>query len=151
MKERWKTARSRRWQTHNRDTPPKCPDRARSRQNNKNKKVMLVSPPKSSEIPPIQTDEGSHPHLKPNTNEISPKEPNEVTDLVAMEEGARVQMHDNGTYSDSRKECGPQSEENLQQTSPQIDTAQHHLDDNFSDVMRSSALGSKFIFQYYDL
>ena len=46
------------------------------------------------EIPPIQTDEGSRPHLKPNMNEISPKEPNEVTDLVAMEEGARVQMPD---------------------------------------------------------
>ena len=34
------------------------------------------------------------------------------------------------------------SNENLQQKSPQIDTAQHYLDDNFSDVMRSSALGS---------
>ena len=31
---------------------------------------------------------------------------------------------------------------NLHQKSPQIDTAQHYLDDNFSDVMRSSALGS---------
>ena len=82
--------------------------------------------PKSGEIPPRQTDEGNLPHLKLNMNEISPKEPNEVTDLVAMEEGARVQIHD----------------ENLQQKSPQIDTAQHYLDDNFSDVMRSSALGS---------
>ena len=30
----------------------------------------------------------------------------------------------------------------MQKGSPQIDTAQHYLDDNFSDVMRSSALGS---------
>ena len=35
-----------------------------------------------------------------------------------------------------------QSNKNLQWKSPQIDTAQHYLDDNFSDVMRSSALGS---------
>ena len=98
--------------------------------------------PKLGEMPPIQKDEGNLPHLKPNMNEILPKEPNEVTDLVVMEEGARAQMHDKGTYSDSRKEYGPQGDENLQQKSPQIDTAQHYLDDNFSDVMRSSALGS---------
>ena len=63
--------------------------------------------PKSSEIPPIQTDEGNLPHLKSNTNEISSKEHNEVTDLEAMEEGARPQMPDKDTYSDSRKEYGP--------------------------------------------
>ena len=98
--------------------------------------------PKSGKIPPIQTDEGNLPHLKPNMNEISPKEPNEVTDLVAMEEGARAQTPDKDTYSDSRKEYRRQGNENLQQKSPQIDTAQHYLDDNFSDVMRSSALRS---------
>ena len=59
-----------------------------------------------------------------------------------MEEGARAQMPDKDTYSDSRKEYGLQGDKNLQQKSPQIDTAQHYLDDNFSDVMRSSALGS---------
>ena len=32
--------------------------------------------------------------------------------------------------------------ENIQQDSPQVDTAEHFLDDNFSDVMRSLALGS---------
>ena len=31
---------------------------------------------------------------------------------------------------------------NVQQGSPQVDTAEHYLDDNFSNVMRSSALGS---------
>ena len=44
-------------------------------------------PPKRSEIPPTQTDEGNPPHLKPNTNEILSKEHDKVTDLVAMEEG----------------------------------------------------------------
>ena len=33
-------------------------------------------------------------------------------------------------------------DKNLQQKSPQIDMAQYYLDDNFSDVMRSSVLGS---------
>ena len=32
--------------------------------------------------------------------------------------------------------------ENIQQEPPQVDTTEHYLDDNFSDVMRSSALGS---------
>ena len=65
-----------------------------------------------------------------------------MTDLVAMEEGARAQTPAKVTYSDSRKVYGPQGDKNLQQKSPQIDMAQHYLDDNFSDVMRSSALGS---------
>ena len=65
-----------------------------------------------------------------------------MTDLVAMEEGARAQTPDKDTYSDSRKEYGLQGDKNLQQKSPQIGTAQHYLDDNYSDVMRSSALGS---------
>ena len=53
-----------------------------------------------------------------------------------------MQTPNKDTYSDSRKEYGPQGDKNLKQKSPQIDTAQHYLDDNFSDVMRSSALGS---------
>ena len=98
--------------------------------------------PKASEIPPTQTEEGNPPQLKHNTNEISSKEHDKVTDLVAMEEGARAQTPDKDTFIDSRKEYGLQGDKNLQQKSPQIDTAQHYLDDNFSDVMRSSALGS---------
>ena len=34
------------------------------------------------------------------------------------------------------------SQEKIQQGSPQVETAEHYLDDNFSDVMRSSVLGS---------
>ena len=37
-------------------------------------------------------------------------------------------------------ENGPQREEDSQKESPQMDTAQHYLDDNFSDVMRSSVV-----------
>ena len=59
-----------------------------------------------------------------------------------MEEGARAEIPNKNTCRNSMREYRPQSDENLQQKSPQIYTAQHYLDDNFSDVMRSSALGS---------
>ena len=98
--------------------------------------------PKSGEISPKRREENNPQHVTENRGEIPPKEPDEVTDLMAMEEGARAQTPDKNTYSNSKKENGPQGEENLQKESPQIDTAQHYLDDNFSDVMRSSALGS---------
>ena len=93
--------------------------------------------PKSGEISPKRTDEDNQQYVTENTSEIPPKEPNEVTDLMAMEEGARAQTPNKNTYSN-----GPQGEENLQRESPQMDTAQHYLDDNLSDVMRSSVLGS---------
>ena len=98
--------------------------------------------PKSGQISPRRTDKDNPHYVTENMNEILPKEPNEVTELVAMEEGARAQTPDKNTYSNSKKENGPQGEENLQKDSPQMDTAQHYLDDNFSDVMRSSVLGS---------
>ena len=68
-----------------------------------------------------------------------------MTDLVAMEAGARAQTPDNNIYSNSRKKNGLQDDENVQKESSQMDTAQHYLDDNFSDVMISSALGSNVI------
>ena len=40
---------------------------------------------------------------------------------MAMEEGVRVQTPDKNTYSNSKKENGPQGEENLQKESPQRD------------------------------
>ena len=94
--------------------------------------------PKSGETSPKRREENNPQH----ETEILPKEPDEVTDLMAMEEGARAQTPDKNTYSNSKEESGPQGEENLQKESQQMDTAQHYLDDNFSDVMRSSALGS---------
>ena len=98
--------------------------------------------PKSDEISPKRREENNLQHVTENRGEILPKEPDEVTDLMAMEEGARAQTPAKNTYSNSQKENGPQGEENLQKESPQMDTAQHYLDDNFSDMMRSSALGS---------
>ena len=98
--------------------------------------------PKSGEISPKRREENNPQHVTENRGEISPKEPDEVTDLMAMEEEARAQTPDKNTYSNSKKENGPQGEKNWQKGSPQIDTAQHYFDDNFSDVMRSLALGS---------
>ena len=40
-------------------------------------------------------------------SEILQKEPNEVTDLMAMEEGARLQTPDKKTYGNSKNENGP--------------------------------------------
>ena len=57
---------------------------------------------------------------------ILPREPQQMIDLAAMEEGTTTQP----------------SQGEVQQRSPQVDTTEHYLDDNFSDVMRSSALGS---------
>ena len=98
--------------------------------------------PKSGEISPKRREENNPQQVTENWGKILPKEPDEVTDLMAMEEGARAQTPNKNTYSNPKKENGPQGEENLQKESPQIDTAQHYLDDKFSDVMRSSALGS---------
>ena len=58
--------------------------------------------------------------------EILQKKTQQVADLAAIGEGIIVNL--NG--------------ENIQQESPQVDTAEHYLDDNFSDVMQSSTLGS---------
>ena len=95
---------------------------------------------KSGEIPPTQTDNNNY--AMPDLNEIPPKEPHEVIDLVAMEEGAMAWTPHKNSQCTPAREHKPQSEENTRQKLPQIDTAQHYLDDNFSDVMRSSALGS---------
>ena len=73
-------------------------------------------------------------HNMLNLSEIPPKETQQASELVAMEEGITVNTH--------TEERDLQSDQNTRQKSPQIETAQHYLDDNFSDVMRSSALGS---------
>ena len=95
-----------------------------------------------SEILPNQREENSIIKTTSNLNEILTKESHEVTDLVAMEEGARAETPNKNTQHMPNGEHNVKSNENLQQKSPQIYTAQHYLDDNFSDVMRSSALGS---------
>ena len=64
--------------------------------------------PKSGEISPKRREENNPQHVTENRGEISPKEPDEVTDLMAMEEGARAQTPDKNTYSNAKKENGPQ-------------------------------------------
>ena len=98
--------------------------------------------PKPGEISPSQIEERGPRGATERVDEIPPREPNEVMDLVAMEEGAVARTPNENTHSKLKGQKGPQEEENLLNKSPQIDTAQHYLDDNFSDVMRSSALGS---------
>ena len=69
--------------------------------------------PESGEIPPIQADKNSLPHTTPNLNKIPPKEPQKVTDLVAMEEGEIVEMPNKNTQHMHMREHKPQSDENL--------------------------------------
>ena len=59
-----------------------------------------------------------------------------------MEEGAVAWTPNKNICSKSKGEKGPQEEENSLNKSPQMDTSQHYLNNNFSDVMRSSVLGS---------
>ena len=82
--------------------------------------------PKSGEILPKQQEKMNPRPTTPNLGEISQKKTQQVAELVAIAEGTTVKP----------------SLGNIQQGSPQVDTAEHYLDDNFSDVMRSSALGS---------
>ena len=98
--------------------------------------------PKSGEISPEQTGENSPQYVTENMSEVLQKELNEVTDLLAMEEGAWALTLDRKTHHNSKNGNGLQGEEDSRKESPQMDTAQHYLDDNFSNVMRSSVLGS---------
>ena len=78
------------------------------------------------EISPKQQETTNPRPTTPSFGEISQKKTQQIADLVGIEEGTIVNL--NG--------------ENTQQGSPQLDMAEHYLDDNFSDVMQSSALGS---------
>ena len=80
----------------------------------------------SGEISPKQQEEMNPRPTMPGLGEIPQKNTQQVADLVGIEEGTIVNLN----------------WENTQQEPLQVDTAEHYLDDNFSDVMRSSALGS---------
>ena len=54
--------------------------------------------PKSGEISPKRREENNQQHVTENRGKIPPKEPNEVTDLMAMEEGVRAQTPNKNTY-----------------------------------------------------
>ena len=68
---------------------------------------------KLGEILPNQTEENSIIHTTSNLNEIPPKEPHEVTDLVAMEEGARAETPNKNTQHTPKGEHNNQSNNNL--------------------------------------
>ena len=78
------------------------------------------------EILPKQQEETNPRPTMPSLGEIPQKKTQQVANLAGIEEETIVNL--NG--------------KNTQQGSPQVDTAEHYLDDNFSDVMQSSALGS---------
>ena len=104
--------------------------------------VHTHTTPKLGKISPKQQGKDKCSRATPKSNEILPKELHEVTDLVAMEEGAVVTMASDNTQHIPMENDNIQGDKNQEQKSPQVDTAQHYLDDNFFDVMRSSALGS---------
>ena len=83
--------------------------------------------PKSGEIFLKRREENNPQQATENRGEISPKEPDEVTDLMAMEEGAVARTPSENTRSKLKGEKRPREEENLLNKSPQIDTAQHYL------------------------
>ena len=85
--------------------------------------------------------------------EILPKQLHEERDLEAMEEGATANMSNRESRgSQEQAQHTPGKEYNLESgrnpqkdsphQSPQGESAQQLLDDNFSDVMRSSSIGS---------
>ena len=59
-----------------------------------------------------------------------------------MEEGISRKPHSDGTQHTHNENVNTQSEENQEWQPLQPEIAQHFLDDNFSDVLRSSAIGS---------
>ena len=90
--------------------------------------------PVSGEISPSREERVDPRYTTSNWGEISPKEPQQTSNLLAMEEGITANV--------LPEEHIKQGDQIPQRKSPQVDTAQHYLDENFSDVMRSSALGS---------
>ena len=109
--------------------------------------------PKLGEISPKQLEKDHSKHTTPKMSEISPTKIQQITALQAMEEGAmarttiqdtrrnttQIQHIPRGehiTETDNTKQ--PESPQQL----PQGDSVQQYLDENFSDVMRTSVLGS---------
>ena len=120
----------------------KAPQQGEISPNHQSQEGPTNTTPKLGEILPERSGEHSPQYVTEDMSEGSQKGPDEVTDLLAMEEGVRARTPNKTTRRNSKSGNGLQGEENSQKESPQIDTAQHYLDDNFSDVMRSSVLGS---------
>ena len=120
----------------------KAPQSGEIPPNHQSQEGRMNTTHKSGEILPECTGENSLQYVRENMSEASQNETDEVTDLLAMQEGARARTPDKKTHRNSENGNGPQGEEDSQRESPQMDTTQHYLDDNFSNVMRSSVLGS---------
>ena len=75
--------------------------------------------PKSGEISPKQQKKRNPGPTTPNLGKIPQKKTQQVADVAVI--GEKIIVNLNG--------------ENTQQESLQVDTAEHYLDDNFSDVM----------------
>ena len=99
--------------------------------------------PKSSKISPKQPEMDCIKHVTQKTSKISPKEMQQLTDLEAMEEGAVTRTP---TQHTPRSVIVTETGNSKQQESPQEplhkDNAQQYLNENFSDVMRTLAIGS---------
>ena len=109
--------------------------------------------PQMGEISPKQQEKEKRPQTTPKTCKISPKQPHEERKIEAMEEGAvtnapnrDIREGQDQTQCIPRKEYNIESGGNPQQElshqSPQGESAQQFLNNNFSDVMRSSAIRS---------
>ena len=96
--------------------------------------VQTNDTPVSGKISPSREERVDPRHITRNWGEISQKEPQQTSNLLAMEEGITAKV--------LSEEHIPQGDQITQRKSPQVETTQHYLDDNFSDEMRSSALGS---------
>ena len=98
--------------------------------------------PKSGKISPKRQENTNAYSSVSKPGEIPPTKPYEETDLVTMEEGTAMTPHEVKAQHTPRENVSIQGEENQGWQPLQPEIAQHFLDDNFSDVMRSSAIGS---------
>ena len=119
------------------EIPQKQPDKeSESHQNIEHTPTSGEIPPKEQklecitlqlgEILPKQQKKRAPRPSSPKLGEIPQQKAQQLIDSTAVGEGLIVNLN--------RKDG--------QQDLPQVDTAEHYLDNNFSDVMRSSALGS---------
>ena len=100
------------------------------------------------EILPKQQQNEGHSQIAPKMGEILPRQPHKQLDLETMEEGAVGNMPERSIRESQNitHHIPIKSDSNPQQESPhqssQGESAQQFLDDYFSYMMRSSAIGS---------
>ena len=80
----------------------KVPQSGEISPNHRSQEGRTNTTPKLGEISPERTGEHSPHYVTENMSEVSQKEPDEVTDLLAMEEGARARTPDGKTQRNSK-------------------------------------------------